>query len=415
MSIINYVVGSNKIMQMQADPEAELLEISDILPSWKNALTFVAPENNSSGLRPAQLGALFSIKAHWIVSNEPATIVMPTGTGKTETMIATVVSEMIDRTLIIVPSNLLRKQTAEKFLTFGILQDIGVINHETLTPTVSTLLTTPKELSDLKEIFAKSNVVVTTMSLLQRFSDEYLAAISESCNTLIVDEAHHIAANTWSTVKYKLRKLRCLQFTATPFRNDGKKVDGKFIYSFPLSMAQQQGYFQEINFLPIFEFDEEKGDISIATAAVEQLEKDLNAGYNHIILVRAKDKRSADRLYNMIYHPHFAKHNPVLVHSGVPTADKNTALRALRERTSRIVVCVDMFGEGIDIPSLKIAAVHDKYKSLPITLQFIGRFARSSEGLGSATVITNIANDELNESLQELYAQDSDWNVLLHV
>ncbi|SDL66321.1 hypothetical protein SAMN04488502_101491 [Dendrosporobacter quercicolus] len=74
-----------------------------------------------------------------------------------------------------------------------------------------------------------------------------------------------------------------------------------------------------------------------------------------------------------------------------------------------------MFGEGIDIPSLKIAAVHDKYKSLPITLQFIGRFARSSEGLGAATVITNIANDELNESLQELYAQDSNWNILLHV
>ncbi|MGD9566806.1 MAG: hypothetical protein AB7V48_00540 [Sedimentibacter sp.] len=74
-----------------------------------------------------------------------------------------------------------------------------------------------------------------------------------------------------------------------------------------------------------------------------------------------------------------------------------------------------MFGEGIDIPSLKIAAVHDKYKSLPITLQFIGRFARSSEVLGTATVITNIANDELDESLQELYEQDSDWKVLLHV
>ncbi|MDL2238044.1 DEAD/DEAH box helicase family protein [Christensenellaceae bacterium OttesenSCG-928-K19] len=415
MGIINYVVGNNKIMQMLANPEAELLETSDILPSWKNAFSFFRPEEDSSGLRPAQLGALFSIKAHWIVSNEPATIVMPTGTGKTETMIATVVSEMIDRTLIIVPSNLLRKQTAEKFLTFGILQNIGVISHNAIPPTVTALLKTPKEISDLKEIFEKSNVVVTTMSLLQRFSDEYLTAISEGCNTLIVDEAHHIAANTWSTVKYKLRKLRCLQFTATPFRNDGKKVDGKIIYNFPLAMAQQQGYFQEINFLPILEFDEEKGDISIATAAVEQLENDLKAGYNHIILVRAKDKRSADRLYNLIYLPNFADFNPVLVHSDISVTDRNIALRALREGTSRIVVCVDMFGEGIDIPSLKIAAVHDKYKSLPITLQFIGRFARSSEGLGAATVITNIANDELNESLQELYAQDSDWNVLLHV
>ncbi|WP_235819678.1 hypothetical protein [Caldifermentibacillus hisashii] len=38
-----------------------------------------------------------------------------------------------------------------------------------------------------------------------------------------------------------------------------------------------------------------------------------------------------------------------------------------------------MFGEGIDIPNLKIAAIHDKYKSLPITLQFIGRFARTKK------------------------------------
>lgn len=180
-------------------------------------------------------------------------------------------------------------------------------------------------------------------------------------------------------------------------------------------MAQKQGYFQQIDFLPILEFDEEKGDLAIATAAINKLDSDLKAGYNHIVLVRAKDKSSANRLYNTIYYPYFKKYNPVLIHSDVPAAERAAGMSALNNGNSRIVVCVDMFGEGIDIPNLKIAAIHDKYKSLPITLQFIGRFARSSEGLGTATVITNIANDELNESLQELYAQDSDWNVLLHV
>lgn len=37
------------------------------------------------GFRSAQLGAIFAIKSYWTVSNESATIVMPTGTGKTET------------------------------------------------------------------------------------------------------------------------------------------------------------------------------------------------------------------------------------------------------------------------------------------------------------------------------------------
>ena len=84
-----------------------------------------------------------------------------------------------------------------------------------------------------------------------------------------------------------------------------------------------------------------------------------------------------------------------MIHSDIPAKQRNESIKALKEGASKIVVCVDMFGEGIDIPRLKIAAVHDKYKSLPITLQFIGRFARSSEGLGTATVITIIANDDL--------------------
>ena len=37
-----------------------------------------------------------------------------------------------------------------------------------------------------------------------------------------------------------------------------------------------------------------------------------------------------------------------------------------------------MFGEGFDMPKLKIAAFHDIKKSLPTTLQLIGRFTRTS-------------------------------------
>ena len=33
--------------------------------------------------------------------------------------------------------------------------------------------------------------------------------------------------------------------------------------------------------------------------------------------------------------------------------------------------------------------------------------------MGEATVITNIANEDIQDALKELYSQDSDWNVLL--
>ena len=131
--------------------------------------------------------------------------------------------------------------------------------------------------------------------------------------------------------------------------------------------------------------------------------------------MRCKDKKSADALYNEVYSQCYNQYNPVLIHSDKSKREIDTGIKQLKEGTSKIVVCVDMFGEGIDIPNLKIAAMHDKYKSLPITLQFVGRFARTAHGLGEATFITNIANDELNNALQDLYAQDADWNAMLHM
>jgi hypothetical protein len=73
-----------------------------------------------------------------------------------------------------------------------------------------------------------------------------------------------------------------------------------------------------------------------------------------------------------------------------------------------------MLGEGFDLPQLKIAAIHDERQSLPITLQFIGRFTRTSyDSLGNASFITNIANPPIHAELEALYAKDADWNLIL--
>src|SRR3712207_7840310 len=49
---------------------------------------------------------------------------MPTGTGKTDTMIAILVSQRA-KVLIVVPTDALRTQIADKFLTLGVLKDPG--------------------------------------------------------------------------------------------------------------------------------------------------------------------------------------------------------------------------------------------------------------------------------------------------
>ena len=110
---------------------------------------------------------------------------------------------------------------------------------------------------------------------------------------------------------------------------------------------------------------------------------------------------------------------PEVVYTGTGRAQANKdALDALLDRGpdgSRIIVCVDMLGEGFDLPNLKIAALHDTHKSLAITLQFIGRFTRKGdeESIGEATVVANIADPETEQKLANLYAEGADWDALI--
>lgn len=413
MGSIKERYGKNYIL-CDTDGKGKIRNPLQIVKSWENKVNYITEDvaKEQVGLRKAQLGAIFAIRAHWTTSTLPATVVMPTGTGKTETMITTIIAEQCKKVFILVPSNLLRTQTVINCSNLGILKDIGVIDSKAKLPNVLCLCSCPPTESDLERLIDKSNIIVTTASLVGRFSDTYMEILSNKCDTFIVDEAHHIKANNWEKIKACFITKRILQFTATPFRNDGKRIDGEIIYNFPLSQAQEQGYFKKINFLPIAEFDDEKGDIKVAEAAVKKLQEDIKSGYEHILLVRTENVKRAEKLYYEIYLEKYKKYNPVLV-LGKYHKENEEKIESLKSGKSKIVVCVDMFGEGIDIPSLKIAAIHDKYKSLPITLQFIGRFARNKRGLGEATVITNIANEDIQDALKELYSQDSDWNVLL--
>ena len=273
MAIVKKTYGKNYLLCYQTE-KGKIYSCEEIRKSWDNQVHYITEDRtkNIKGLRQAQLGAVFAIRAHWIVSKEAATVVMPTGTGKTETMMITIAAEQCKRAFILVPTDLLRKQTVVNCVQWGILKEIGVIDQKAKYPNVLCLRSTPKAKDEFEELLDSANIIVSTAKLVSRFDIEYIDMLSSKCDVLIVDEAHHIEANRWNQIKSYFKGKKILQFTATPFRNDGKKLDGDIIYNFPLSMAQEQGYFQKINFKPIIEYDEEKGDYAIAQAAVSQLQ-----------------------------------------------------------------------------------------------------------------------------------------------
>lgn len=397
------------------DPTRWAERCEKVLNSWQGQFTFrqeIPNDPNSSGLRPPQIGAAYAALAHWTISGDPATVVMPTGTGKTETMLALLVSERFRRLLVVVPTSALRGQIADKFVNLGLLKALNVLGAHALYPVVGLLANRPRTPDDARAFFSCCNVVVTTMSVAGGCSPEVQEAIVESCSHLFIDEAHHITAPTWEQFRRRFDGRPTLQFTATPFRSDGRHVDGKAIYSYPLRKAQAEGYFRTITFRPVDEFDQELADKAIAAAAVAQLERDRAQGLTHIVMARTATIERAKAIHGL-YQTIAAAHNPVLVHSRLSATERRDALRRLRQSEAGVVVCVDMLGEGFDLPELKIAALHDVHKSLAITLQFTGRFTRSRSDIGSATMIANIGSASVQDSLRALYAEDADWNVVL--
>jgi superfamily II DNA or RNA helicase len=84
------------------------------------------------------------------------------------------------------------------------------------------------------------------MALASSIESNIVKKITESVSYLIVDEAHHSKAHTWDTFINQFQSNKVLLFTATPYRNDGKKLKGKFIYNFSLRQAQEQNYINQL-------------------------------------------------------------------------------------------------------------------------------------------------------------------------
>lgn len=390
----------------------------DIVNTWKNNFNFKEEDvgNNLLGLRKPQIGAIHSILGHLTNATEIATVVLPTGTGKTETMLSVLISEKCNKLLVTVPSDALRGQLAGKFYDLGWLKKLddegnSIVSADAKYPKVGILRTGFRDDEELNQFFDKCNVVISTMDLLTSMSIQHSNIIAEKCSHLFVDEAHHSKAKSWNRFIKSFDKNKVILFTATPYRNDGQLLDGKIIYNFTLKEAQEQGYFKEIDFLPIREYNQKSADLKIAEVAVNKLREDIANGYEHILMARCEDKLRADEVFEI-----YSKHNdlnPIKIYSNLKGQDR--IKQSIINKQHKIIVCVDMLGEGFDLPELKIAAFHDVRKSLPITLQFAGRFTRTNKdnNLGKASFVANLHQPSLNGELSLLYAKESNWNTIL--
>jgi len=349
------------------------------------------------------------------IHNDPAIVCMPTGTGKTAVIATIILKCDFKRTLIIVPSDALRQQIGESFSNIEKYKKWKVISLMAEPPKTSLLKATIQSESDL-DLVDNNHVVVSTAQSLLGTDADILERFIKKFDRVIFDEAHHVEADGWGKIReYAIKnESKIYQFTATPYRLDAKKIDGRVIYRYSIKEACNDGLFAKINFVPVEEYYESKADEAIAKEAIRVLEEDLNNGFTHVLMARASTVKLAKEIQGI--YERLTTRRVACVHSKMKENDKKQVLEDLKNGLIQIIVCVDMLGEGYDFPELKICALHSHKKSLPVFFQLIGRFTRvsSDKNLGEAKIVANTVDENIIGLFGDLFKMDSEWNSILH-
>lgn len=361
--------------------------------------------------RPPQLGALGALLAHWSLPHKtPALVSVPTGAGKTAIAVAAPYLIRAGRTLVVVPSRDLREQSAKAFEAETVLRDIGVRSGDS-GPTVVQVAGRP---SDWKSLEA-ADVVVAIPNSISPVYFEDTPPPPDLFDLVIFDEAHHAPAPTWRAILDHFSSARGLLLTATPQRRDGRRVPGDLVYHYPLRQALDDGFYKPVR-------------PRIVDLSVDALRADIDASIveevvglakrpdhqSSTVLIRAS---SIDRAKELAERYKDAGLPVEVLSSRMSATSRAELVEQLRGGSVRAVAVVDMLGEGFDLPSLRIAAYHDKHKSVNATIQLIGRLVRSDSRYPQVSLLVAARDIDVYPQLQgvvrSLWEEDADWALVL--
>ena len=224
---------------------------------------------------------------------------------------------------------------------------------------------------------------------------------------IIIDEFHHAAAGTYRRVIDYFQPKFLLGLTATPDRTDGADLltlcqenlvfeanirDG--IEGGQLCPFHYFGVADDIDYNNIpwrnAQFDITELTAAIATEArarnsLEQLRK--HGGRRCIAFCCSQ--RHADFMAEFFIREGL---RAAAVHSGPNSAPRATSLEKLRDGELDVVFAVDMFNEGVDVPSIDTVLMLRPTKFTIIWLQQLGRGLRISDDKERLIVIDYIGN-----------------------
>lgn len=230
-------------------------------------------------------------------------------------------------------------------------------------------------------------------------------------DVIIVDEAHHVKAESYQTILKAYPNAKVLGVTATPCRLNGagfRDVFQELILSDSVAKFISNGYLSNYDYYSI-------PPDSIVQKQIEGInEFDINGDYNERAMMRVMD---TDRLRARIVDTYlkYAENKKGIIYTINQLHNENVCkqfqergitAKAIDSKTSaetrkeivndfrngkfQILCNVNIFSEGFDCPDLEFVQLARPTKSLSLFLQQIGRGLRIAEGKEKVIFLDNV-------------------------
>ncbi|MCO5170375.1 MAG: DEAD/DEAH box helicase family protein [Planctomycetes bacterium] len=224
---------------------------------------------------------------------------------------------------------------------------------------------------------------------------------------VIVDEVHHADAPSYRRVLDRLQPGFLLGLTATPERADDGDVLGLFDDHKPYEAGIGEGIGRGL--LSPFAYFGLKDDVDYTNIPWRNRRFDPAA-----LATAVQTQRRMERLWEAwqahpggrtlvfcasIEHANFARDwlrargvRVEAVHTGDGAADRGASLEALAAGDLDALCAVDLFNEGVDVPTVDRVVMLRPTESLVVFLQQLGRGLRRADGKERLTVVDFVGN-----------------------
>lgn len=342
--------------------------------------------------RGVQIEALYALEDSRREGARKGLVQAATGIGKT--YLAAFDSQNYKRVLFVAHREEILKQASEAFRNVRRSEDYGFFYGK-------------RKDTDKAVIFASA----ATLGRPEYLKEKYFARTY--FDYIVVDEFHHAVNEQYRRIAEYFDPHFLLGLTATPERMDGRNIyelcDYNVPYEISLKDAVNKGILVPFHYYGIYD----KTDYSdLRPVKGHYGEKELNARYLEnadrydLIYQYYRKYRSRRALGFCCSRLHAEEMAKEFNRRGIPSAavyssedgefsmKRDTAIEKLISGEIKVIFSVDMFNEGVDIPSVDMVLFLRPTESPVVFLQQLGRGLRKSRGKEYLNVLDFIGNYE---------------------